>query len=115
MNSMYASGEIPITGFDNGEAAEIFDEVKNSGVKIVVKNNAPVCVLLLPEQYDFLFERASDYMLYLEAENRDCEHNGESLSREEVMHNLGVASEELDDIQVEIENETYSDLCEARI
>lgn len=114
MNSMYAAGTIPVTRFENGEASEIFDEVRNSGVKIVMKNNAPVCVLLPPEQYDFLIEMASDYMLCLEAESRDCEHNNESLSREEVMHNLGVASEELDDIQVEIENENSSDLCEAR-
>lgn len=114
MSSIYASGIIPFTRFESGEAAEIFDEVRNSGVKIVMKNNAPVCVLLSPEQYDFLIEMASDYTLYLEAENRDYGHNGESLLREEVMHNLGVASEELDDIQVEIENENYSDVCEAR-
>ncbi len=94
---------IPITRFNKGEAAKIFDEVENTGAKIVVKNNVPACVLLSPEQYDFLIEMVSDYMLYLEAENRISQNSDEVLSREEVMHNLGISSEELDDIEVEIE------------
>ena len=46
MNAM-----IPITRFNKGEATKIFDEVEHSGVKIVVKNNKPACVLLSPAQY----------------------------------------------------------------
>ena len=36
MNAM-----VPITRFNKGEAAKIFDEVETTGTKIVVKNNRP--------------------------------------------------------------------------
>ena len=45
MNAM-----VPITRFNKGEAAKIFDEVETTGTKIVVKNNRPACVLISPSQ-----------------------------------------------------------------
>lgn len=42
---------IPITRFNRGEASRIFEEVRENGVRIVVKNNQAVCVLISPEQY----------------------------------------------------------------
>ena len=49
MNAM-----VPITRFNKGEAAKIFEEVESTGTKIVVKNNRPTCVLVSPSQYEML-------------------------------------------------------------
>ncbi len=47
MNSL-----IPISRFNKGEANKIFKEVRETGFKIVLKNNSPTCVLLTPEAYN---------------------------------------------------------------
>lgn len=95
---------IPISRFNRGEANRIFEEVEEEGIKIVVKNNKPACVLLSPGQYKVLIEMASDYMLYLEAERR-MEHyqQAEAVSHEEVLRDLGITREDLDEIDVELE------------
>ena len=43
---------VPITAFNRGKAGQIFSEVKRSGMAVVIKNNAPECVLLSPQQYE---------------------------------------------------------------
>jgi len=42
---------VPISRFNKGEANRIFEEVRQSGFKIVVKNNSPACVLIEPGHY----------------------------------------------------------------
>ena len=42
---------VPISLFNRGLAGKIFNEVKQSGAKVVMKNNAAECVLLSPEEY----------------------------------------------------------------
>lgn len=99
MNSM-----IPITRFNKGEAAKIFDEVELSGTKIVVKNNKPACILVSPAQYETIMEMLSDYMLYIEAENRMAANNqSENISHEDLMKELGITQADLDSVDVEIE------------
>ena len=99
MNSM-----IPITRFNKGEATKIFEEVEISGMKIVVKNNKPACVLVSPAQYERLMEMLSDYMLYTEAENRMASYNpSDNISHEDLMKELGISQKDLDDVDVEIE------------
>ena len=87
---------VPITRFNRGEASKIFDEVESSGMKIVVKNNKPACVLLSPSQYENLMEMLSDYMLYTEAELR-MENNDpkENISHEDMLKELGITRDEL--------------------
>ena len=36
---------VPISRFNKGEAGKIFKEVAEKGMKIVLKNNEPECVL----------------------------------------------------------------------
>ncbi len=99
MNSM-----VPITRFNKGEAAKIFDEVELTGTKIVVKNNKPACILISPAQYENLMEMLSDYMLYTEAKNRMENNNpSENISHEDLMKELGITQDELDGVAVEIE------------
>lgn len=47
---------VPISRFNKGEANKIFDEVKRDGVKVVIKNNQPIGVIMAPEMYESLLE-----------------------------------------------------------
>ncbi len=59
---------VPISRFNKGEAHKIFDEVKESGYGIVVKNNNPTCVLIAPEIYEEMMEIIEKYHSMVEAE-----------------------------------------------
>ena len=51
---------IPISRFNKGEANKIFEEVKESGVKIVLKNNQPIGVIMTPEMYEELMNKKAE-------------------------------------------------------
>lgn len=42
---------VPISQFNRGLAGKIFEDVKQSGAKVVMKNNVAECVLISPEEY----------------------------------------------------------------
>jgi len=88
---------IPITRFNRGEASKIFDEVNKSGVKIVLKNNLPVGVIIQPERYDELMEMLEDLLLYQEADKRMSSTSANTVRSEaEVMASLGISDTDLD-------------------
>jgi antitoxin StbD len=95
---------VPITRFDRGEANKIFDEVKETGVIVVIKNDSRVGVILEPEQYDAMVELLEDYALFFEAERRmrRAESTG-FLSEKQVMENLNIRESDLEPLDVEIE------------
>ena len=93
---------VPITRFNKGEASKIFEEVKHSGAKIVLKNNDPICVLVTPEIYQTMVDALADYELAQEAERR-LEQGGREHAIGEVMNQFGITQQELDDAEVEIE------------
>lgn len=96
---------VPISRFNRGEASKIFDEVRETGVKVVFKNNVPACVLVEPERYEALMEALEDYVLLEEAERRMADPaNEKTYTFEEIMEEFGITSEDLDDAEeVEIE------------
>ena len=95
---------VPITRFNRGEASKIFDEVESSGMKIVVKNNKPACVLLSPERYDEIMELLSDQLLLKEAEKRMADaDDSELLTQDEMMVELSISEDDLADIEVDID------------
>lgn len=99
---------VPITRFNRGEASKIFDEVKENGIKLVLKNNSPACVLVKPKLYEAMVEALEDYALYFEAEKRirnaeEEEEEEEYISFDQVMTNLGIEESDLDGIEVEID------------
>jgi antitoxin StbD len=95
---------VPISRFNKGEANKIFDEVKKSGFKIVVKNNKPACVLITPETYQEMIEIIENYNLHVEAEKRmKSATDADFISSDEVLQSLGVKKADLKDIQVDIE------------
>jgi antitoxin StbD len=99
MNSL-----IPISRFNKGEANKIFDEVRETGFKIVLKNNTPACVLITPENYEEMLEIIEDYKLLIEAEQRTVNSKDEDfISTDIVMSELGINLKDLDDIEVDIE------------
>ena len=54
---------VPITQFNRGLAGKIFEEVKQTGAKVVMKNNMAECVLLSPEEYVRLMDELNDARL----------------------------------------------------
>ena len=67
---------VPISQFNKGKAAQIFDRLRTEKELIVLKNNQPSAVILSPEEYTRLTEIEEDYMLLLEANGR-LEANGD--------------------------------------
>ncbi len=96
---------VPISRFNKGEANKICEEVKETGVKAVLKNNIRVMMLVEPNQYDEMVELLEDYALLFEAEERMKTAETEGfLSQEQVMKNHNISQADLDNTaDVEIE------------
>ncbi len=94
---------VPISRFNKGEASRIFDEVKETGWKIVLKNNVPACILITPEAFEAMREIVEDYYLLLEAEKRIANAKPDDyISSEQVMHELGISAADLEGEDVDI-------------
>jgi PHD/YefM family antitoxin component YafN of YafNO toxin-antitoxin module len=93
---------VPITRFNRGEANKIFDEVSENGVKIVLKNNSPACVLVNPSRYEAMVEALEDYALFFEAEKRLAAANNEYIKSEALLSELGVSDADLNEVVVDI-------------
>lgn len=96
---------IPISQFNKGQAAKIFDRLHSEKELIVLKNNQPSAIILSPEEYTRLTEIEEDYFLLLEA-NKRMEDNGnkDTISFDSVMRNLSISEDELLDTEdVDIE------------
>lgn len=91
---------VPISQFNRGLAGKIFQEVKQSGAKVVMKNNAPECVLLSPQEYVKLIEEINDARLFAVASERMKNYDpSENIPADEVQHELGITDEELADFE----------------
>ena len=96
---------ISISLFNRGLAGKIFEEVKQTGAKVVMKNNAAECVLLAPDEYIRIMDEVNDARLLAVATER-MEHFDPStvVSAEDLYKELGITQEDLDAIgEVEIE------------
>lgn len=96
---------VPISQFNKGQAAKIFDRLRSERELIVLKNNQPSAIILSLEEYTRLTEIEEDYFLLLEA-NKRMEDNGnnKTVSFDSVMSNLGVSEDELlgaEDVSIE--------------
>lgn len=96
---------IPISLFNRGLAGKIFEEVKQSGAKVVMKNNAAECVLLSPDEYMRLMDELNDARLLALANERMSHYDPSTvISADKVYKALGIASEDLEGFdEVEIE------------
>ena len=96
---------VPITQFNRGLAGKIFEDVKRSGAKVVMKNNAAECVLLSPEEYVRLMDEVNDARLLAVATERMAHYDPSTLiSEEEMNRRLGMTAADLADFdEVDIE------------
>lgn len=96
---------IPISRFNKGEASKIFDEVKVTGFKVVLKNNSPACVLLSPELYEEMTKQLADYKLLNEAQNRYNRSDlSNTISHRSILNDFGITNDELsayEDVELE--------------
>ena len=95
---------VPISRFNKGEANKIFDEVRLSGYKVVVKNNAPACILLTPESYQEMLDTIDDQYLLTSAEEGLKNDNGVTYSFDEVLTENGLTRadiEVMEDVEFE--------------
>lgn len=87
---------VPIAQFNRGLAGKIFEDVKRSGAKVVMKNNAAECVLLSPEEYVRLMDEVNDARLLAVATERMAHYDPSTLiSEEEMNRRLGVTAADL--------------------
>ena len=96
---------ISISLFNRGLAGKIFEDVKQSGAKVVMKNNSAECVLLSPDEYVKLMDEVNDARLLSIANERMQNFNSSNLiSSEDLYKELGITEEDLDTIgEVEFE------------
>lgn len=96
---------VPINQFNRGLAGKIFEEVKKSGAKVVMKNNTAECVLLSPEEYAKLIDEICDARLLLLASDRMSRANlSKTVTQEEVYRELGLSAADLlgeEDVELE--------------
>lgn len=93
---------VPISRFNKGEAGKIFNELKKSGIKVVLKNNAPAAILLSPEVYEEMIEALEDYRLFVEAEQRIRKANiDDYISTEDALKALDITEAELAQIDMD--------------
>lgn len=87
---------VPITLFNRGLAGKIFEEVKQQGSKVVMKNNTPECVLLSPEEYLHLMDEVNDAKLAaLAAERMQHFDPAAAISAEEVYRSHDITEADL--------------------
>ncbi len=96
---------VSISLFNRGLAGKIFDDVKKQGAKVVIKNNAPECVLLSPEEYLRLMDEVNDAKLLALASDRLQHFDPKSaVPAEQVYAKLGIKADDLADAdEVELE------------
>ena len=88
---------IPISLFNRGLAGKIFEEVKQVGAKVVMKNNAAECVLMSPDEYIRLMDEVNDARLLTIAAERMAHFDpAAAISGEDVYSSLGITKEDLD-------------------
>ena len=96
---------IPISQFNRGLAGKIFDEVKQCGAKVVMKNNTAECVLISPDEYVRIMDELNDARMMLIASERMSHFDSSKLiSQEEINSRFGITDEDLSDFdEVDIE------------
>ena len=96
---------ISISLFNRGLAGKIFEDVKQSGAKVVMKNNTAECVLMSPDEYVKLMDEVNDARLLSIANERMQSFNPDNLiSGEKLYKKFGITDKDLDSVgEVEFE------------
>lgn len=95
---------VSFSEFNRGQAGKIFDDVKNAGSKIVVKNNNPECVLISVDDYLKMVDEINDMRALLIAVDRMGEYDGslkDTFSQEEIEKMFNVNTDDYDGVEIE--------------
>ena len=96
---------VPISQFNRGLAGKVFSDVKETGAKVVIKNNVAEAVIVPPDEYVQIMDDLNDYYLLTMAVERLVNFDPSKLiSLEEMDKRLGISDSELDEVgEVEFE------------
>lgn len=92
---------VPITQFNKGQSAKIFDRVKKERQLIVMKNNVPSAIILSIEEYTDMMETLENEYLLRLAQERAAECGGwdkmweNAIPAEQVRKELGITEEDI--------------------
>lgn len=98
---------VPISRFNKGEAKKIISEVQDDGVKFIISDNAPECVMLSIDQYKNLLEEIEDLELAATALEREYRNTEKKyIPFDQVLAEAGITQADLDSVdETEIEFE----------
>ena len=90
---------VPISLFNRGLAGKVFDDVRKTGAKVVMKNNAAECVLMPPEDYVAIMDELEDARLLAVATERIAAADPATyISGDDLWTKIGVTDEDIADI-----------------
>ena len=95
---------VSFSEFNRGQAGKIFDNVKKTGTKIVIKNNTPECVLISVDEYKKIVNEINDARLLLTAVDRMQDFDGnmkDTFSQEEVEKMFKVDTSDFEMVEIE--------------
>lgn len=96
---------VSISQFNRGLAGKIFNDVRQNGAKVVMKNNLPECVLISPEDYINLLNQLEDNQLLQLADERLKHFDSSKLiPQSEIDEKFGLSTEDysnFDDVEFE--------------
>ena len=101
MTNSLLDSMVSISEFNKSGATRIFDEVRKTGVKVVLKNNSPTCVLISPDRYRALIEEVEELKLYAMVAERIAKNDTTTIPAEEVYRKLGIEPDTSDEIPME--------------
>lgn len=88
---------VPITQFNSGDGARIFERLTVNGQLIVVKDNLPAAVILSPAEYARLSELEEDHFLLMQALERLERNEGKpTISMEDLMTRYGITESDIE-------------------
>jgi len=62
---------VSVSRFNKGEAGKIIEEVKEDGIRVIVKNNVPECVMITVEKYQELIDAANHTAHLIQSKEED--------------------------------------------
>lgn len=90
---------VPITQFNRGLAGQIFESVKSSGTKVVMKNNMAECVLVVPDEYVAIMDELEDSRLLAIANARLAAFDSErTITSDDFWRDFNITQEDLDSV-----------------
>lgn len=93
---------VSISEFNRGLAGRIFDDVRQNGSKVVLKNNTPECVLMSPDEYIKLMDELEDAKDIMLANKRMANMNKNNIiSMEEFEKEFNINFDEIEEISEE--------------